>query len=71
MGQICHGALWGGFVFSSPPSHLTVLLFIVPGAGERKRENNSLGRKDRVRAGREDGGGSSDLQIIYLRLASA
>lgn len=53
---------------SSLPSLLPVLLFLVPGS---RSEPNSLGRIDRVRGRGEVGGGSSDLQIIYLRLASA
>lgn len=55
-----------GFVlfFLVFPSHLSVL-FSSPGS---KREDNSLGRWTKMG---ENGGGSSDLQIIYLRLASA
>lgn len=63
--MVLHGAILCFFLSSLPPSCPP---FSYPGS---RSEHNSLG-KDRQSEGRgEDGGGSSDLQIIYLRLPSA
>lgn len=56
-----------GFAFSSPPSLPPSFLSSFPMLGE---ERPQFGKRAKVQGG-ENSGGSSDLQIIYLRLASA